>query len=224
MSIILNIDTALEISSLCLADKDSILKTRTSENQKEHASWIHVAIQDILKDAGVSARDLSAIGISIGPGSYTGLRVGLATAKGLCYALNIPLIATNTLEMMTAAVVQQKADLFCPLIDARRMEVFTAIYDNNLKTVIEPTAMVIDENSFSALLNSKTIYFFGNAVDKLRQFIKNSNARWGDHWGNSSHLAGLSYQKFLQKKFSDPAYAEPLYIKEFYSPSAKTSV
>jgi tRNA threonylcarbamoyladenosine biosynthesis protein TsaB len=224
MNLILNIDTSLETSTVCLSDADRVLKMTASEDQKEHASWIHKAIEGLFMDTATTPGDLSAVGVSIGPGSYTGLRVGLATAKGFCYALNIPLICNNTLEMMTVAVLKEDADLFCPLIDARRMEVFTAVYNKEMIELQSPSAKIIDENSFQDLLSENRILFFGNGVAKVQQLVKNPNAKWGVHWGNSSHLSVLTYQKFLQKKFSDLAYTEPLYVKEFYSPPPKTSV
>lgn len=217
MSLILNIDTAVETASVCIADGPEVLKMRVSEQQKDHAAWIHPAINSLVKETGYTLKDLQAVGISIGPGSYTGLRVGLSTAKGLCYALNIPLLCTGTLEMMAFAAKDEQADLLCPLIDARRMEVFTALYDKTLKLVMEPRAMIIDEKSFDTDLSVNTILFFGNAMPKLRKIISNPKAKWGEVWGNSSHLSQLSYQKFLQKNYSDLAYTEPLYIKEFYS-------
>jgi tRNA threonylcarbamoyladenosine biosynthesis protein TsaB len=217
MSLILNIDTAIETASVCLAKDRDVLKMLVSEKQKDHAAWIHPAINSLLEDTGHKIKDLNGVGVSIGPGSYTGLRVGLSTAKGLCYALNVPLLCTGTLEMMAFAARDEDADLLCPVIDARRMEVFTALYDKNLAVVHEPCAMVINEKSFSEKLSSFTILFFGNAMLKVRKIITNPRAKWGDIWGNSSHLAELNYQKFLQKKFSNLAYTEPLYMKEFYS-------
>src|SRR5689334_17760726 len=127
MSLVLNIDTAVETASICLSEDRKILQVSINENQKDHAAWLSVAIQNMMINAGYRLNQLHAIGITIGPGSYTGLRVGLSAAKGLCYALNIPLITIGTLEMMAFAAKDEPADLLCPLIDARRMEVFTAL-------------------------------------------------------------------------------------------------
>ena len=152
MSLILNIDTALDTASVCLAKDGTSLQLITNDNQKDHATWLHTAINEILKKGGYSISQLEAVAVSIGPGSYTGLRVGLASAKGFCYALRIPLIAVSTLEMMAVSVKEEASGLICPLIDARRMEVFTAIYDKELGEKSSPQTMIIDENSFASII------------------------------------------------------------------------
>jgi tRNA threonylcarbamoyladenosine biosynthesis protein TsaB len=225
MSLILNIDTSLDHASICLAKDGNSLAMASNQKQMDHASWLHVAINGLLNETGKRIKELNAVAVSIGPGSYTGLRVGLSSAKGICYALGIPLITIGTLDMMTFAAHQHKlADYYCPLIDARRMEVFTATYNRSLEQVKPPHALIIDQHSFDGLLNKGNVYFFGNGSEKLRSLIENKNASWGSIWGNSSHLAQLSFGKFLQKDFSDLAYSEPLYVKEFYSAKPKTSV
>ena len=222
MSLILNIDTAVDAASVCLAKDGEGLQLATNENQKDHASWLHVAIAKIIKEEGFVMADLQAVAVSIGPGSYTGLRIGLSTAKGLCYALNIPLIAIGTLEMMAFAAKNEEGGLICPIIDARRMEVFTAIYDKKLKPVIEPQAMLLNENSFAEFLSSNRIVFLGNGSNKLRSIISNNNAFFSSTKANASHLAQLSNKNFVKKEFADLAYTQPLYLKEFYSPARKT--
>jgi tRNA threonylcarbamoyladenosine biosynthesis protein TsaB len=224
MKLILNIDTALDHASVCLSIEDTVVNMVANKNQKDHAAWLHEAIKGLLNESGYTIKDLNAVAVSIGPGSYTGLRVGLSSAKGICYAQQIPLIAVDTLEMMAFAAKDEETDLICPVIDARRMEVFTAVYDKTLKSVIPPAAMIVDQNSFSSLLDTNRIFFFGNGSEKMRTLISNKNAVWGDVWGNSSHLAQLSFKKFLQKEFADLAYSEPLYTKEFYFPLRNTSV
>ncbi len=221
MSLILNIDTAIDSASICLAKDGETIQLTSNEQQKDHAFWLHVAIAKIVKDAGYMMKDLQAVAVSIGPGSYTGLRIGLSTAKGLCYALNIPLIAIGTLDMMAFAAKDEEADFICPMIDARRMEVFTAIYDKNLKKIIEPTAMLLDENSFAEFLSSNKIVFSGSGSNKLRSIISNNNAFFSLVSGNASHLAHLSNKSFVKKEFADLAYIQPLYLKEFYSPARK---
>src|SRR5688572_7184516 len=131
MAIILNIDSAVETASICLARESKPIKYAENRNQSDHASWLHPAILKLAADSGTDIHQIEAIAISIGPGSYTGLRVGLAAAKGMCFALDLPLIAVNTLKMMAYTTLNEEATLFCPLIDARRMEVFTAVYDRN---------------------------------------------------------------------------------------------
>ena len=222
MSLILNIDTAVDTASVCLAKDNELLQMAVNENQKDHAIWLNTAIADILQKAEYTVNELQAIAVSIGPGSYTGLRVGLASAKGLCYALNIPLIAVSTLKMIAVAAKKKgvtNENMITPMIDARRMEVFTAIYDINLIEVKAAEAMIIDENSFSEMLESNRILFCGNGSKKLQKIIKSPNALFSNTIANASHLAQLSYYNFRNKEFASLAYTEPSYIKEFYSPN-----
>jgi tRNA threonylcarbamoyladenosine biosynthesis protein TsaB len=221
MSLILNIDTAVDTASVCLAKDGEVLQFAANETQKDHAAWLHTAIADILQKNGSLLNDLNAVAVSIGPGSYTGLRVGLSSAKGLCYALNIPLVSIGTLEMIAFAAREEDADLICPMIDARRMEVFTAVYDKILQQVMAPHAIVVDENSFASLLLSSKIIFCGNGCKKLQTIILNKNAFFSLIQGDATQLASLSYKHFLEHEFADLAYTEPLYIKEFYSPARK---
>lgn len=221
MSLILNIDTALETASVCLAKDEEILQLTVNENRNGRAAWLHNAVADILQKNNCSTNDLTAVAVSIGPGSYTGLRVGLAAAKGFCFALDIPLITVSTLQIMAYAVKEEATDLICPMIDARRMEVFAAVYDKLLQEKIAAHALIVDEDSFSDLLSSSSILFCGNGSKKLQALIKNKNAGFCDRTHNASHLAYLSYNCFRNKEFADLAYTEPLYIKEFYSPTRK---
>jgi tRNA threonylcarbamoyladenosine biosynthesis protein TsaB len=219
MALILNIDTALETASVCLANGEEVLQLAINENQKDHAAWLHTAITDLLKKAGYTIDKLEAVAVSIGPGSYTGLRVGLASAKGFCYALKIPLIAVSTLKIIAVAAKEKKEemDFICPLIDARRMEVFTSLYDASLIEINAPSAMIIDENSFEEILKSGKILFCGSGSKKLQAVINSENALFNNTTANASHLTQLSYYSFRNKEFADLAYTEPLYIKEFYS-------
>ena len=222
MSLILNIDTALDVASVCLTKDEEIVSLAINENHRDQAGWLHLVINEMLINNNVAPNQLGAVAVSIGPGSYTGLRVGLAAAKGLCYALNIPLIAVSTLKMMAFAVKEEATAFICPMIDARRMEVFVAVYDKSLREKVSPYALVIDENSFIPLLSSSEILFCGNGSKKLQPLIKNNNALFSNTSSNASHLAVLSQICFLKNDFADLAYTEPLYIKEFYSPAHKT--
>lgn len=217
MSLILNIDTALDTASVCLSEDGNVLQLSFSENQKDHASWLHSEIAGLLQKSGHKIKDLNAVAVSIGPGSYTGLRVGLAAAKGFCYALHIPLITINSLKIIAFAVKDEAADIICPLIDARRMEVFTAVYDKDLREKVSPHPMVVDEKSFAPFLLSGKVLFCGNGVKKLQPVISNSNALFSNTVADASHLAQLSFNGYNNKEFAELAYAEPLYIKEFYS-------
>ncbi len=217
MSLILNIDTALDTASVCLSENGDEGQLSFSEDQKDHASWLHTEIAGILKRSGKGIKDLNAVAVSIGPGSYTGLRVGLAAAKGICYALNIPLITINSLKIIALAAMDETSDIICPLIDARRMEVFSAVYDKELREKQSPHALVIDKNSFASLLLSGKILFCGNGVKKLQPLISNSNAFFSNKFADASHLARLSFPRYTKNEFADLAYTEPLYVKEFYS-------
>ena len=222
MSLILNIDTAITKASICLAKDQEIVELKINDVQKDHAAWLHTCIAETLKKNSFTASQLQAVAVSIGPGSYTGLRVGLAAAKGLCFALAIPLITVSTLEMIAYAVKEEATNLICPMIDARRMEVYTAVYDKFLQEKKSAAAMIVDETSFSSLLLSENILFCGNGSKKLKSLITNTNAIFSTTESNASHLAALSFNRFLIKGFADLAYTEPLYIKEFYSPDRKT--
>ena len=217
MSLIVNIDTTLDTASVCLAENGNALQLSFSENQKDHALWLHAEIAEQFQKSGKRIKDLTAVAVSNGPGSYTGLRVGLTAAKGFCYALQIPLITVNTLKIIAFAVKEEAMDFICPMIDARRMEVYTAIYDKDLREIISPHARVMDENSFASFLITGKILFCGTGIKKLQPFIANRHALFSNKMADASHLAQLSFSCFIKKEFADLAYSEPFYIKEFYS-------
>ena len=219
MAIILNIDTAVESASVCLAKDANPVQFAINNNQKDHASWVHSTIKKIVSDAELTIKDIEAVAVSIGPGSYTGLRVGLSAAKGLCFALNIPLIAVNTLEMIAAAVKETDAGMVCPLIDARRMEVFMAVYDRNMKEIVTPCAMIIEPGSFDSLLEAGKIAFAGNGSPKLKNTIVHPNAIFNNSIATALDMVALSAKKNVEKNFVNLSYVEPFYIKEFYSPA-----
>jgi len=217
MAFLLHIDTALETASVCLSDNEKVIGLSLNEKQKDHAAWLHPAILDLTQEAGIGITDLEAIGISIGPGSYTGLRIGLSAAKGLCYALNIPLITVGTLDMMAHSIEENNADLICPLIDARRMEVFTAVYNKSWQKIVQPTALIVDNKSFFNLLLTNKIVFCGNGSKKLQSVLCHDNAIFVQCDATAAHLARIVYEYWLKKEFADLAYTEPFYIKEFYT-------
>jgi tRNA threonylcarbamoyladenosine biosynthesis protein TsaB len=221
MSYILNIDTSESIASICLADDETIYPPAFNNSRNDHAAWLHTAINTLLQQHELSPANLHAVAVSIGPGSYTGLRVSLSAAKGLCYALDIPLIAVNTLSMVALAAFAEAKDLICPMIDARRMEVFTAIYDRQLVEKEKAKALIVDADSFSSLLDSYSILFCGSGSPKLQTILSHSNAAFSTVRANAAHLAKLSYPLFLNKQFADTAYTEPLYIKDFFSGTGK---
>lgn len=220
MALILNIDASTETASICLCRNGEQLLISKNGEQKNHAAWLHVAVDEMIKASGYKMKDLGAIAVTEGPGSYTGLRVGMAAAKGFCYALQLPLIMENTLKMMAFAASQQIADpsvLLCPMIDARRMEVFAALYKTGMEEMMPSSAILLDENSFAAQLQSKKIFFFGSGSAKWEKISRSSNAQTGKIEYDAYHLGILSYQKFIQQQFTDIAYSQPVYIKEFHS-------
>jgi tRNA threonylcarbamoyladenosine biosynthesis protein TsaB len=223
VSYILNIDTAVVSASLCLAKDDQVLKLKVNPSQKDHASWLHVAIKDMMEEAGLSLNELDAIAVSSGPGSYTGLRVSMATAKGLCYALQKPLITVSTLKMMAVAAIDASTDLLCPMIDARRMEVFTAVYDHSLVEILSPVNIILEKESFKEQLHTSSILFFGNGSEKFKSLVTDSNAVFQNLEANAEHMTGLSFSQFEKKEFADLAYAEPYYGKAFYTTFVKPS-
>ena len=220
MALILNIDTAIDTASVCLADDGRILSIEKNEKRKDHATWLHPAIKEIFEKNNCELKTIDAIAVTGGPGSYTGLRIGMAAAKGICFALSKPLIILNTLQVMAnAAKDVHTADLLCPMIDARRMEVFTAIYSKDRQIIKEPAAMEINEKSFDEELLTNSICFFGNGSIKFQPVKKNQKAIFSTIISDASSMILLSEEKFKQKGFADLAYAEPLYLKEFYTPA-----
>jgi tRNA threonylcarbamoyladenosine biosynthesis protein TsaB len=230
MPLLLNIDTATEHASVCLSRNGIVLGMVESSEQKNHASFVQPAIEALMAGSGRHLKDIDAVAVTSGPGSYTGLRVGLASAKGICYALNKPLLLIKTLEVMAQSVlsryqsIHQKIDpstLICPLIDARRMEVFTALYDGSLQEKEAPHALIIDEHSFSALLNTHSILFCGSGRHKLENILSRPSAIFLPVQHNASHLAIRAENAFESGDFANLAYSEPLYVKEFFNPSKK---
>ena len=232
MPLILNIDTATEFASICLSKDGVVIGFEENREQKSHASFLQPAIQKSMVNGQWSMDELDAIAVTNGPGSYTGLRVGLASAKGLCFVLNKPLILLNTLEVMTNGIMNNEVDnskfkiqnsklLFCPMIDARRMEVFTALYNENLEYLLQPTAMVLDENSFTEHLLNNKIIFSGSGAEKFSNIIKNENAIFSNVQYSAKDMIQLSEKAFVEKKFADLAYSSPNYGKEFYTPMDK---
>ena len=219
MALILNIDTATETAQVSFAKDGIVLQSLHNESQKDHAAFLQIAIQQLAKLAAIPLKDVDAIAVTAGPGSYTGLRVGMSGAKGLCYALNKPLIAINTLEVLTVAAIAQSniADdrLYCPMIDARRMEVFTALYTNTLTSVLQPAAMVLNANSFNDQLVQHTITFCGSGAAKWQAVCKHSNASFAVVSNINSAMAKLSDNYFQKQAFANLAYTEPFYLKEF---------
>lgn len=220
MAIILHIDTAVEGASVCLAKDRELCAPLLLNQKKDQPGWLHENIGSLFVTARMDMRAIDAVAVTIGPGSYTGLRVGLSAAKGLCFALNKPLIAINTLEVMAFATIPEKDNiLVCPMIDARRMEVFTAVYDRSLKEIVAPCAMILNGTNFDQLLERQEIIFSGNGSTKLKNVLSHKNAHFSTVTATAADMTDLAYEYYKNKKFADLAYTEPFYVKEFYSPA-----
>jgi len=217
MALILNIDTATEEAGICIAADGEAVAMAVNPDQKDHAFWLHTAVEKMMQDAGIRMKDLDAVAVTAGPGSYTGLRVGMAAAKGFCYALGIPLITENKLKVMAMAARDGTDTLLCPMIDARRMEVFTAVYKNDLEEVLPTTAMIIDQHSFEQYLSDRQMSFFGGGSKKCKPRITASSAAFIEINYNPGYLGILSFLRYLQREFTGVAYSEPAYTKEFYT-------
>ena len=215
MSYILNIETATKNCSVALAkDGKTILCKEIAEEGYSHAERLHVFIEAIIEEAGIALQDLSAIAVSQGPGSYTGLRIGVSAAKGLCYALDIPLIAVDTLQAL-AAQVTISSGLIIPMIDARRMEVYSAIFSPSLEKKREVLAQIIDENSFED--RQETLYFIGDCADKCKTVLTKENHVFLEEivYPSAKEMSALSFEKFKISDTVDVAYFEPYYLKDF---------
>lgn len=221
MPLILNIDTATELASVGITLDGSSIGLLESENQKQHASFVHEAVKNLLKNTGYKLKDFDAFATTSGPGSYTGLRVGMATAKGFCFALSKPLITINTLEVMTKACLDMtgkiKDMLFCPMIDARRMEVFAAIYNSEIKEILSPAAVILVEDLFKEFLVENRIIFFGNGSKKFEQINSDRNGLFTNIQHDARHLGELANIAFHKKDFANMPYSQPTYFKEFHS-------
>ena len=220
MGLILNIDTASENAHVSFAKDGLLLHALSSESQKEHASFLQTAIQQLTTLTAINLKDVDAVAVTAGPGSYTGLRVGMASAKGLCYALKKPLITIGTLEVLTVSALQlfppgKENLLYCPMIDARRLEVFTAIYQPDCKLYLQPCAMILDEFSFKKELLQSKIVFFGSGSDKWKLICKHENAIFKTVPILPEAMCKSTNTLFFEKNFTELAYSEPFYLKDF---------
>lgn len=182
-------------------------------------------IEQLLKETALQPKDLNAISVSSGPGSYTGLRIGFSAAKGLAYALQIPIIIIDTLKALSIMVIKKinKEAFYCPLLDARRMEVYTATYDSNLNETLSVRALVLNEESIQVFNQLKDIYFFGDGMPKAKNILQTLPNTYfiEDITASASSMIGLAFQKYTEQDFADVAYVEPNYLKEFFFTTAK---
>ena len=215
MSYILNIETATRNCSVALAkDGETILCREIAEQGYSHAEKLHVFIFEILKEAGINFQEIQAIAVSKGPGSYTGLRIGVSAAKGFCYALGIPLIAIDTLGIL-ARQAEIRSGLIVPMIDARRMEVYSAIFDCNYIKLRDVKAEIITTDSFAD--TTENIYFVGDCQEKCQAVLTKENFKFLPDvvFPSAKEMSVLSFEKFAKNQFEDVAYFEPFYLKDF---------
>ena len=215
MIYILNIETATKNCSVSLAKNgETILCKEIAEQGYSHAEKLHVFIEEILKETAITVQDLKAIAVSKGPGSYTGLRIGVSTAKGLCYALGIPLISIDTLQVLAKQVVVENG-LVVPMIDARRMEVYSAVFDTNHKKIMEVQAEILTDESYAEI--TEAIYFIGDCQEKCKTVLTKNNFHFLPEiiFPSATEMSALSYEKFTKNDFEDVAYFEPFYLKDF---------
>lgn len=219
MALILNIETTTSVCSVALASGCDLLAYRESRERNAHSSRLSVFVREIFEEAGIGASQLDAVAVSGGPGSYTGLRIGVSLAKGICYGVSKPLIAVDTLQALAANALRlypEIKEFICPMIDARRMEVYAGIYDKNLNPVMPVGAHIIDQDSFADYRASAQVYFCGDGSVKCKEILTGNNVVFLDDVNCSAlGMINLSDEKFRAGQFVDVAYYEPFYLKEF---------
>jgi len=223
LPLILNIETATKNCSVSLVNKGELLAVKElNDDSYSHSENLHVFIEEVLKLANRSFAEIDAIAVSKGPGSYTGLRIGVSAAKGLCFSLNKPLISISTLASLANSISVENGSVIISLIDARRMEVYSAVFDSYYNQIRQVKAEVIDSTSFLAFLEKGEVYFLGDGADKCKDIIKHKNAIFLDNYFPSAkQMAKLSYAKYKKNDIEDVAYFEPFYLKDFFITKSK---
>lgn len=227
MALILNIDTSTSVCSVALSRDGQLLALKENNEGLNHSLLLGTYIDDILKENHLTVGTLDAVSVSMGPGSYTGLRIGVSMAKGLCYGASRPLIAVNTLQALAESVSERIGEdaLYCPMLDARRMEVYTALFDKENRTVMDTKAEIIDENSFQEILQNHIVYFFGNGSAKVQPVLTSPHARYLEGVETSAaNMIQLAEQKYEAQSFENVAYFEPFYLKDFIATTPKNNV
>lgn len=221
MALILNLETATKTCSVALAESGTVLSKEELTSEKfSHAEKLNGFIESVLKSANKTIKDVDAVAVSEGPGSYTGLRIGVSTAKGICYGLDIPLIAVNSLKCL-AAQVEAPSSYICPMFDARRMEVYTAIFDENLNVIEDTNALVVEQTVFEKWNDCKLL-FIGPGAAKCMDVLTSSNFEFDlDTPVSAAGMAKLSFEKYQHGEFEDVAYFEPSYLKDFIAGKPK---
>ncbi len=226
MTHILLIETATKVCSVGLARNGEIISIKEDHSmQYSHSSLLTSFMEEVVQSAGIDFKDLDAVAVSKGPGSYTGLRIGVSAAKGLCYALDIPLISVNTLQAMAYMAAGETGDdvsFYVPMIDARRMEVYNAVFDPSLNPIRETMAEIIDEGSLDRFLHQGRVVVFGDGAAKCHEILKHPNAAfYGDIHPSVKGMLVPAREKFGHKEFEDIAYFEPFYLKDFVAGKPK---
>lgn len=223
MTHILCLETATTNCSVALSiNGEAVVIQEDNAKQFSHAERLHRFIQEVLATANISKDDLSAIAVSKGPGSYTGLRIGVSAAKGLCVALDIPLISTETLSTLSRKLNASQGELIIPMLDARRMEVYSAVFDNEGNRQRDTQAEILDETSFAEHLDKGVVHFIGSGVAKFKEVCRHPNARFvTEEQPSSQEMAMVAQTKFDSKDFEDVAYFEPYYLKDFIAGKPK---
>jgi tRNA threonylcarbamoyladenosine biosynthesis protein TsaB len=225
---ILSIETVTSVCSVALSQNGQILALRESDGESAHAAKLSVFIDELLNSQNIKVSDLDAIAISEGPGSYTGIRIGVSTAKGLCFGADKPLIAVGSLQSLAKMAVEKVKPsskmLLCPMIDARRMEVYTALFNSNANAINQISAQIIDENTFKEQLKTNNIIFFGNGAEKCKSVISSPNAIFVDIKASAKGMVDIAIEKFNNSDFVDIAYFEPFYLKDFVITASKKKI
>ncbi len=225
MALILNIETSTDVCSTALSDNGRVIDAAICTEGMSHASKLPIFCDKMLRHCRANGQKLDAVAVSAGPGSYTGLRIGVSAAKGLCYGFDAKLIAIDTLQLVAKAAQAKIADkkaLFCPMIDARRMEVYCALFDRDLQKLSDAEAKIIDENAFLEQLAERNIYFCGNGAAKCQSVITHKNAHFIDKIAPlAENMADLAETRYAQQQFEDVAYFVPFYLKEFQATTPK---
>jgi len=220
LAYILHIESTSTVCSVAVSENETLIALKEIDDGFSHAENLHIFIKELLQQSRLTINQLKAISISSGPGSYTGLRIGFASAKGLAYALNIPLIKVDTLKSLSKSVIDsvKKDAYYCPLIDARRMEVYYALHTNDLNEHQKPTNLLMTPESINVFELDKAIYFFGDGLEKSKPLLNTLNDFYfvENIMPSAKHLISLAYKKFIENDFEDLAYAEPFYLKDFF--------
>lgn len=224
MAIILSLETATINCSVALSKNGKTIALKEdARNGYSHAEKLHIFIDQVLRDAAISRSQINAIAVSKGPGSYTGLRIGVSAAKGLAYALNIPLIAVPTLEVLAYQISNSVNATIIAMLDARRMEVYSAIFNSSYIKVRETEAEILNEHSFLDYLEKETVYFIGDAVEKTKTLIRHPNAIFiEDRLPSANEIGYLAFKKYKKSDTEDVAYFEPYYLKDFMALKPKS--